>query len=94
VTGASPITGGPPESGWNRWLIAPQGGRAIQHAFGESFVRYFLMKSDPALDTTKFDYAKDIAKYADARALLNATNPDLGAFRARGGKLLMYFGWA
>jgi feruloyl esterase len=42
----------------------------------------------------KFDYAKDIPKYADARALLNATNPDLSGFRARGGKLLMYFGWA
>ena len=93
ATGASPAAGGP-ESGWNRWLIAPKGGRALQHAFGDSFVRYFLLKSDSQLDTTKFDYAKDIAKYADARALLNATNPDLRAFRARGGKLLMYFGWA
>ena len=83
-----------PESGWNRWLIAPPNGRAIQHAYGESFVRYFLPKSDPNLDTSKFDFAKDMAKYADARALLNATNPDLGGFRARGGKLLMYFGWA
>ena len=34
------------------------------------------------------------AKYADARALLNATDPNLGPFRPRGGKLLMYFGWA
>jgi len=94
ATGASPITGGPPESGWNRWLIAPPGGKSLQGGFGESFVRYFLLKSDPALDPAKFDYAKDIAKYADARALLNATNPDLRAFRARGAKLLMYFGWA
>jgi feruloyl esterase len=94
VTGASSMTGAAPESGWNRWLIAPPNGRALQHLFGESFVRYFLPKSDPALDVARFDYAKDIARYADARALLNATNPDLGAFRARGGKLLMYFGWA
>jgi hypothetical protein len=93
ATGANPQTGGT-ESGWNRWLIPPQGGRALQHAFGDSFVRYFLPKSDPQLDVTKFDFAKDIAKYADARALLNATNPDLRPFRARGGKLLMYFGWA
>jgi feruloyl esterase len=35
-----------------------------------------------------------MAKFADARTLLNATDPDLSSFRARGGKLLMYFGWA
>src|ERR1700682_1832607 len=33
-------------------------------------------------------------KSADVRALLNATDPNLGPFRRRGGKLLMYFGWA
>jgi hypothetical protein len=94
ATGMSPITGGAPESGWNRWLIPPAGGKSLQGGFGESFVRYFLPKSDPTLDVAKFDNAKDIAKYADARALLNATNPDLGGFRSRGAKLLMYFGWA
>ena len=26
--------------------------------------------------------------------MLDATNPDLSAFRSRGGKILMYFGWA
>ena len=95
ATGMSPVPGSAPESGWNRWLIptAP-GAKSLQGGFGESFVKYFLLKSDPSLDPAKFDYAKDIAKYADARALLNATNPDLGAFHARGGKLLMYFGWA
>lgn len=93
--GGSSFAGAGPESGWSRWLISSvSGGKSLQHSFGDSFARYFLLKSDPALDTTKFDYAKDIAKYADARALLNATNPDLRAFRARGGKLLMYFGWA
>jgi feruloyl esterase len=92
--GASFTGTGQPENGWDRWLIARAGAKSIQHAFGDSFVRYFLLKSDPALDAAKFDYAKDIAKYADARALLNATDPNLGPFRARGGKLLMYFGWA
>lgn len=95
AAGMSPIPGSAPESGWNRWLIpATPGGKSLQGGFGESFVKYFLPKSDPALDHTKFDYAKDAPKYADARALLNATNPDLGGLRARGGKILMYFGWA
>jgi feruloyl esterase len=94
IVGASPIGQGV-ESGWNRWLIAGiPGGKAIQHVYGESFVKYFQAKPDANLDAAKFDFAKDMAKFAEARALLNATNPDLSAFRARGGKLLMYFGWA
>ena len=93
VVGVSPI-GGPAESGWSRWLIPAPGGRAIHYAYGDSFVRYWSAKPDPSFDSAKFDYEKDIAKFSDARTLLNATNPDLKPFRARGGKLLMYFGWA
>lgn len=93
ATGFSPPIGGF-ESGWNRWLIAPPNGKAQQHAYGESFVRYWQQKADPAYDASKFDYEKEIANYADARSLLNATDLDLSTFRAQGGKLLMYFGWA
>jgi hypothetical protein len=81
--GSSFTGSGAQENGWDRWLIARAGDKAIQHAYGESFVRYFLGKSDPLLDTGKFDFAKDIAKYNDARTLLNATDPNLGSFRAR-----------
>ena len=92
--GTSFTGAGPTDSGWAMWLIPPATGKALQHAYGDSFVRYFLAKSDPELDASKFDFARDIGKYADARALLNATDPNLGPFRRRGGKLLMYFGWA
>lgn len=94
VVGGSFTGSGAPENGWDRWLIARPGDKSFQHAFGESFVKYFLGKSDPMLDSGKFDFAKDIAKYEDARRLLNATDPNLAPFRNRGGKLLMYFGWA
>jgi len=94
-TGGNSFTGnGTTDSGWAAWLIPPADGKALQHAYGESFVRYFLARPDSSLDATKFDFARDIGKYADARALLNATDPNLGPFRSRGGKLLMYFGWA
>ncbi|HTR86458.1 MAG TPA: tannase/feruloyl esterase family alpha/beta hydrolase [Reyranella sp.] len=95
VVGTNYTAGGVEVSGWSHWLIPPPGGKSNQLAFGESFVRYFSSpKSNPEIDPAKFDFEKDMAKYEEARALLNATNPDLTGFRRRGGKLLMYFGWA
>src|SRR5260370_307400 len=94
-TAGNSCTGsGTTDRGWGAWLTPPADGKALQHAYGESFVRYFLPRPDPLLDATKFDFSRDIGKYADARVLLNATDPNLGPFRSRGGKLLMYFGWA
>jgi hypothetical protein len=84
-----------PSSGWDRWLIGRDGGKSIQLSFSESFLRYMAFgKPDPAYDWKTFDFEKDPDRMADIRRLLNATDPDLAAFRDRGGKLLMYFGWA
>jgi hypothetical protein len=95
ATGLSFTAGGKITSGWDRWLTPPDGQKSFQHAYGDSFVRYWASpKADPSIDPAKFDFDKDLAKFADARTLLNATDPDLSAFRTRGGKLLMYFGWA
>jgi hypothetical protein len=88
---------GPPQpaSGWDRWLVAPPGTKPLQLAFPESFMKYIAFgKVDPGYDWKTFDFDKDPARLADARRLLNATDPDLASFRGRGGKLLMYFGWA
>ena len=41
-----------------------------------------------------FNFDKDPPRLGELRKLLDASNPDLSAFRSRGGKLLMYFGWA
>ncbi len=46
-------------------------------------------------DMRYYDWDQDVAIVDNALApILNATNPDLGAFEARGGKLIMYHGWA
>jgi hypothetical protein len=95
ATGLSFTAGGVQTSGWDIWLTPREGQKSNQYAFGDSFVRYFTSsKVDPSMDSAKFDFDKDMANFADARALLNATDPNLSSFRARGGKLLMYFGWA
>jgi hypothetical protein len=84
-----------PRSGWEQWLIVEPGKKSLQHLFGESFVKYFAFaKPDPNYDVTNFNFDKDLPRLDEVRRLLDATNPDLSVFRNRGGKLLMYFGWA
>ncbi|MCK1385556.1 tannase/feruloyl esterase family alpha/beta hydrolase [Bradyrhizobium sp. 21] len=48
-----------------------------------------------ATNFANFDFHRDVDKVDDQlAAVLNATSTDLGDFRAHGGKLLMYHGWA
>lgn len=84
-----------PSSGWDLWIVGRSGGKALQLAFPESFMKYMAFpKADPGYDWKTFDFDRDPARTGEIRRLLNATDPDLSAFRSRGGKLLMYFGWA
>jgi feruloyl esterase len=57
------------------------------------FYRYFV-HGNADWDWTTFDLDKDVAAGNEKfGALMNATDPDLGAFKKRGGKLIMYHGW-
>ncbi len=57
------------------------------------FWKYWVF-NDPAWDWRTFDYDRDVA-YADAKlSAVNASSADLRSFRSRGGKILMYSGWA
>jgi feruloyl esterase len=51
-------------------------------------------KPDPAYELTQFNLERDSHHFERSGKLINATDPDLTRFRDRGGKLLMYFGWA
>lgn len=59
----------------------------------------WLVFANPAWDWTSFafsdpaDYQAHLKAEAKFAPMLNATNPDLTAFRQRGGKLLQYHGW-
>jgi Tannase and feruloyl esterase len=88
--------GGAPVRGWDRWIITSDGAQPLQLAFAETFLRYagFGIKSDPTYDARTFDFDKDPPRLEEMRALINANNPDLAGFRSRGGKLMMYHGWA
>lgn len=55
----------------------------------------FTPSPQPAytLSTWRFD-DETLARLAPARAFYDADNPDLSAFKAHGGKLILYHGWA
>jgi len=54
-----------------------------------------MIYNNPAWDLKTFELDKD-NKLADEKlgAILNATDPNLKEFKARGGKLILYHGWS
>jgi len=48
---------------------------------------------DPDYDWREFDLERDLPLIDDAVGWVDATDPDLRAFKAHGGKLLLYAGW-
>jgi feruloyl esterase len=79
-------------SGWHPWIIA-EGQQTIALQFADSFFKEMVTPGAP-IDWRLFDPDRDMDKLDSIGTLLNATDPDLSRFRARGGKILMYFGWA
>jgi hypothetical protein len=87
--------GGSAVRGWDQWIIGRDGAPSRHFLYAQTFFRYLgLGKADPSHDVRRFDIDKDLARLAEIRQLMNADNPDLSQFRSRGGKLLVYHGWA
>jgi len=53
----------------------------------------FVAHEDPAWDWRTFDLDRDTSLVEKKAGFIDAVNPDLSAFRARRGKLLIYHGW-
>jgi hypothetical protein len=59
------------------------------------YLRYFVdEKTKKKGDALSFDFDRDPATLDRARKIYDATSLDLRAFEARGGKMLMWHGWA
>jgi feruloyl esterase len=87
---------GPAASGW-LGLIAPQeaGGRTADFGLAEGTMRYLVFDPPRAeWDFRTFDFGRDPALLARWGEQANATDTDLRDFRARGGKVLITYGWA
>ena len=82
------------EPGWVPWFTAPNG-HAISYNFGEAFLKNIAFgRPNANYDWLTFDVNADLDRIQGAQALLDATNPDLSRFKARGGRIVSYAGWA
>ncbi len=79
---------------WNLWITGPAPGQSLILTFGHQFFRNMVFQ-DPSWDYRRFQLERD-TKVADEKfeRILNATDPDLSAFRQSGGKLILYHGWS
>lgn len=80
--------------GWGSWITGDAPERAAMYFFGTNFFR-FMVYGNPSWDYRQFDADREL-KAAERKAapMLNATDPDLRRFQARGGKLILYHGWS
>src|SRR5581483_9105007 len=75
------------EAGWGTYLVDPK--EPVRLGLFRDFTF-----GDPAWDWQSFDWDRDLEFIEAQVPYLSAVSQDLGAFRARGGKLLMYTGWS
>jgi len=87
---------------WKGWVnnktLGPSGPtlKSRNYQVSEQFMRYLTFEKSPreGFDPLKFDFDRDPAKLGRAREVYDATSIDLSAFRAHGGKVLIWHGWA
>jgi len=89
---------------WPAWIIGASragdlagtlaAGQALQQFFGNGFYADFVFQN-ANFDFRTFNFTTDLA-FADngVGRIVNSINPDLRPFRAHGGKMIHYVGWA
>jgi feruloyl esterase len=89
-----PVGGMTGQGGWNDWITGGAPGKSLAYAFGNGFFSS-IVHQNKDWDYRTFHPDRDTKRADDEFAsILNATNPDLSKFRARGGKLILYHGWS
>jgi hypothetical protein len=79
--------------GWPLWITGAMAGASADAGLSQGYFRNFVY-SNPKWDPKSFDLDRDLkAAEAASTSALDAVNPDLTAFKAHGGKLILYHGW-
>lgn len=95
---AQPFGGEGAPGGWPAWITGgasprPSQSGSLRRTFGTQFFKYFVF-GDPSWDYTKYDVSHAPKDARQAGTLLNATNPNLDAFKSKGHRLVMWHGWS
>ncbi len=84
-----------PTGGWSAWwlgsaspAIPPVPANSIAWFYGAGAIQYFYAR-DPGFDLRRYQPEDFKERVLQVSALMDATDPNLSAFQARGGKLLM-----
>jgi len=81
------------QGGWGLWITGQAPGRSAMAFFGRGFFSDFVY-AKPDWDFKGFQVDAELKAATEKTAqALNATDPNLSAFQARGGKLILYHGW-
>lgn len=81
------------EGGWGIWITGPAPGKSLIAFFANGFFGSMVYeKTEWDNKTFNVDAGLKAAQEKTGKSL-NATDPDLKAFKARGGKLIVYHGW-
>lgn len=93
--GGENASGTGPVGGWPSWQTGaapptvpagPQASRAW--LYGSGAIQYFVAR-DPGYDPRRFNPDEFVGRLRQVSALMDSTDPDLSAFAARGGKLVI-----
>jgi feruloyl esterase len=80
--------------GWASWVTGVSPGTSLMYLFGTNYFSN-MVYDNPAWDYKTLNFDTGVKASDDKEASnLNATNPNLKAFEARGGKLIIYHGWS
>jgi feruloyl esterase len=84
---------GYPGLSYTSYIYGPKPGMSLDIFFSSSFYGSFVF-DNPKYSVLSLDFDRDVP-FANKKVgpILNATDPDLKAFKAHGGKLLHYHGW-
>ena len=84
-----------PTGGWTAWWLGtaapaqpPAPNNGIAWIYGAGGIQYVFAR-DPRLDVTTYRPEQHQQRLLEVSQLMDSTNPDLGRFRARGGKLII-----
>jgi hypothetical protein len=95
---ARPVGGEGEVDSWPAWITggsphATSQAPSLGFALATHFFK-FLVFNDPSWDYSGYDVANARKDARLAATFMNATNPDLDAFKAKGRKLIVWHGWS